>query len=139
MWPTVSPPPLLRPRLRGQRAGAAAAADAAVHATESSAQQDAADGRTNGAREPGTAFARRQLRLSPEAAAAVAALQAAGRGEPLSPRAAKLLSATDGLFLGVRWRWFGRHAYCASHPRCSALACTPRRALCRPTINLWPD
>ena len=89
-----------------------AAADTAGAYAASAPPQE--DGRHNGggAREPGT-FARRQLRLSPEAAAAVAALQAAGRGEPLSPRAAKLLSATDGLILGIRWRVFGRHAYCA--------------------------
>jgi hypothetical protein len=117
MWPTVSPPPSVpRPRLRGHKAVTADAApqaqDAAADTGSATAAPPHEDGRHNGAREQ-SSVARRQLRLSPEAAAAVAALQAAGRGEPLSPRAAKLLTATDGLVLGIRWRVFGRHAYCA--------------------------
>ena len=117
-----------------------AAADTSGAATASAPPQE--DGRHNGAREPGT-FARRQLRLSPEAAAAVAALQAAGRGEPLSPRAVKLLSATDGLFLGIRWRVFGRHAYCA-YTQKTLLAyrsgCpTPRAILLTNTLLAFAD
>jgi hypothetical protein len=125
----ISPAPSL-PRSRRRSKGAADAHTSDEGGAAADARADEAAGSSavthHDARQPHAAphvFARRQLRLSPEASKAVAALQAAAHGEALSPRAASLLSSTEGLFLGIRWRWFGRHAYCASrlvYMRCSA-------------------